>query len=322
MKPEKLIDSVGLIDADLVERAEVHAAPVKHIRLPKWFAACAACLALCILCASAAYAAGLFNGLLSYFGGETESNWDEILSSVSSVSNDYMELRIDGAIADEYSCHMVVSFIGLTDEAKERFTVGSLDEQSRFDFYAVTKSGERVEFSVKESGTYTESSAFGGKKAKTMFEDVDMTYLLTGYLGKVIGMNDIEKVCFTFENLTLELNVQNHISPVMELLPENPTENSVVDFRISRIGFYFTVPSSADDFLDLKLIKTDGTLWVNEDGFGEPGFSAGADNSGSNTVTTWMGYWCGGSNVSVGIIDLEDFCGAQINGENYYFVSE
>lgn len=304
--------------------AEAHAlAPAGRRHVPRHFAACAACIALILFIGvSAASATGLFDGRLSYFGGETEMYLDEILPAVTSVSNDSIELRIDGAIADEHTCHMVVSFVGLTEEVKDRFAAGDLDEQKNFQLYAIAKTGERVEFSARESGTYTEKSALG-KKAKTMLEDADMTYLLTGFFADGISMNDMEKVCFAYEDLVLEVNVQEHIAPEYELYPENPNEDSVTDFHVSRIGFYFTMPvGSEDDFhFDLKLIHADGTVWEGIGAAQDVGWRGDSGYSDEDTTAFVSGWWCGGSAVSIGILNLEDYCGVQVNGENYYFTT-
>lgn len=315
MKPERFMDAMGHLDGDLIEQAERHSAPTSGKRRPKRLLTWAACIALVLVIGiSGAVATGGFDSLKFYFGGETESYLDEILSAVTSVSNDQMELRVDGAIADEHTCHMVVSFVGLTDEAKHRFTAGSLEEQGSFQPYAITKDGQRVEYPSWQSGTYTKMSGLG-KTAKTMFADADMTYLITLFFEDDITMSDIEKICFPYEDLTLEVNVQSYIAPEYVLTPEDPAESTITDFHISRIGFCFTMP--AEDTFDLKLIRADGTVVEEEER--EFGYSGSSGCSDEATVSRVSGYWCDGSPISIVIIDLEDYCGAQVNGENYYF---
>lgn len=321
MKPDDIIKSVGHIDDDLIERAEKHAANSNVLRFPKQIVATAACLALVLISGFTAYATGAFDGILAYFGGSTEPYMSEVMSAVAAVSNDELVLRIDGAIADEHSCHMVVSFVRLTSEYKERFLAGSLEEQARYNLKAITKSGEIVYFPSRETSTYTEETADGPRKAITMFDDADMTFLVSCYVGEdsSFTMNDLDSILFEYEGLTLELDTENIVAPEQQLVPENPSASTVTNFYISRISFCFTmaIPENGVGSFDLWLIKNDGTLW--KEGHDNLGFSATGMYSDDNTEITWIGYWGGDSVVSVGLIDLEDFCGAQINGENYYF---
>ncbi len=328
MKPENLVHAIGHIDTDLVERAEnrstiqITDTAKYHKRITKRFAACAACLALTMVVGvSAAFATGFVDTLLAYFSGETDLYLEEILSTVTSVSNEDMELRIDGAIADEHTCHMIVSFIGLTDESQSRFAAGDLDVQEEFDTYAVLSNGERVDIYTHESATYIETSDLG-KKAKTMFADADMTYVISCILDDGISMNDVDTLCFAYEGLVLELDVQKYISPEYELHAETSdgTER-ITDFHVSRIGFYFTsiVNENFDDFFDIKLIYADGT--VCEFTGRDLGYQLSyGHNTGDETVHV-SGRWGGTSVVSVGIIDLDDYCGIQVNGVDYYFTN-
>lgn len=326
MRAEKMIDSMSHIDADLVQRAELHAASTKRKIRPHHWMATAACLALALVGSfGIAYATGALDGLLSYFGGNTEPYMEEILSVVATASNDEMELRIDGAIADERSCHFVVSFVGLTDERKERFQAGDLEEQSYFAIDAVTKSGEVIQFPSWGSDTYTtRRNEDGPRTAATQFADADMTYLLTCTLGEnsEFTMSDLETVRFTYEDLTVELDPRGIIEPARQLVAENPETATISDVYLSRLGFRFTMPVQENgvNAYDLYLIRADGTLWkeITE----ELGWSATGYHSSDDTEVTWAGYWGGGSHVAVGFIDLDDFSGVRINGENFYFIEE
>lgn len=325
MKAEKMIDFMSYIDADLVQRAELHAASTKHRIRPRHWMATAACLAVALVGSfGIAYATGALDGLLSYFGGNTEPYMEEILSVVATASNDEMELRIDGAIADESSCHFIVSFVGLTEERKERFQAGDLEEQSYFAIDAVTKAGEVVRFPYTGSDTYTKSVEDGPRTAATQFADADMTYLLTCTVGEnsEFTMSDLETVRFTYEDLTVELDPSGIIEPERQLVAENPETATISDVYLSRLGFRFTMPVQENgvNAYDLYLIREDGTLWkeITE----ELGWSATGSHSTGDTEITWDGYWGGGSHVAVGFINLDDFSGVRINGENFYFVGE
>ncbi|MBQ3569775.1 MAG: DUF4179 domain-containing protein [Methanocorpusculum sp.] len=322
MKAEKMIDSMSYIDADLVQRAEQHAASAKRRMVPRRWMAAAACLAVTLIGSfGIAYATGAFDGLLSYFGGNTEPYMEEILSAVATASNDEMELRIDGAIADESSCHLVVSFVGLTDEMNTRFQAGDLAEQSYFGIDAVTRDGDIVQFPSTGSDTYTERDGDGPRTAVTQFADADMTYLVTCTVGEngEFTMSDLKTIRFTYEGLTVELDPSGIIDMERQLVAENPETATISDVYLSRLGFRFTMPVQENgvNAYELYLIKEDGTLW--EDGAKELGWSATGYHSTDDTEVTWAGYWGGGSHVAVGFINLDDFCGVQINGENFYF---
>ncbi len=325
MKPEKLMEAVAYLDTDLIERAQLHADATRSRSFPRHLMASAACLALVLVTGfSVAYAAGLLDGLFAYFGGNTEPYMELILSAATSAGNDEMEIRVDGAVADEHSCHMVVSFVGLTAETKARFTAGGLDTPAHFDLSAVTKAGELVDFPSRNIATYVEESMLGLQLA-TKFEDADMTFLISCYVDedRAFSMSDLDVIRLEYEGLVLELDAENIIVPQQRLMPELPAADSVTDFSISRVGFYFIMPiqKNGDTTFEISLIRRDGTLW--RDVREELGYRAvsGGYLYGDTTIA-WIGHWGGGSAVSVGLIDLEDFCGAQVNGQNYYFVNE
>ena len=325
MKAEKMIDSMSYIDADLVQRAELHAASTKRRIRPRHWMATAACLAVALIGSfGIAYATGALDGLLSYFGGNTEPYMEEILSAVATASNDEMELRIDGAIADESSCHFVVSFVGLTEERKARFQAGDLKEQSYFGIDAVTKDGDVVQFPHIGSDTYTKSVEDGPRTAATQFADADMTYLLTCAVSEdsEFTMSDLETIRFTYEGLTVELDPSDIIDAERQLVAENPEIATISNVYLSRLGFRFTMPAQENgvNAYDLYLIKEDGTLW--EEMAEELGWSASASHANDAEEVTWTGYWGGGSHVAVGFINLDDFSGVCINGENFHFVGE
>lgn len=311
MNAENMVHFMGCIDDALIDRAESRVAgrtAPGGRRGWKRVAAWAACLVLAAtLGVSAASSTGFLDRMQAYLGGETEMYLEEILASVASVSNEEMELRIDGAVADEHACHMIISFVGVTGETKKRFSAGDLEEQEKFELYAISKAGERVDFPNTESGTYTEEGML--HRAKTMLADADMTYLVSGTF-RDGGMKDMAKVCFAFEDLVLELDVQEHIAPEYELYPEDPETGLVTDLRISRVGFYFTMPTGED--FKLLLIREDGSLF-------EMGYRASGGHTDEEAPAYVSGSWSGDSPVSIGLIDPEDYLGIQINGENYYF---
>lgn len=314
MKPERFLDAMGHLDDDLIEQAEKGAAAGGRNR-PKRLLTWAACIALVLVIGiSGAVATGFADSLRFYFSGQSESHLDEILSAVTAVSNEEMELRVDGAIADGHICHMVVSFVGRTDETKARFTAGSLEEQGSFQPYVITQSGARVEQITWQSGTYTKMNGLT-KAAETMLADADMTYLITLFFEDDLTMEDVATVCFSYEGLTLSVDMQNYLAPEYLLTPENPDKSTITDFYLSRLGFYFTMPAGEEWVL--QMIRADGTVETeSESTFGYTGSSGYSDEDVTARV---YGYWCDGSPIAVAIIDLEEYCGVQVNGETYYF---
>ena len=308
MKSEKIIDAVGKIDDELINRAEMRAAAFKKRPRRKLIPAAACIAAAVVLCVSMAFADDIFAGLSAYFSGTSENYKEELAVSGASVKNDVLELRIDGAAADERSVRMVVSFL-LQEDAD--FDVGDLNCQENFDFYAVDKTGARVEFKNRESGTYV-----GGemeKQAVSLLEDADMTYELGGVLEYGMSMNDIDKVCFSFEGLTLEMETEGKVMPLVKLRPEDEKNCSAEDVYISRCGFYYTVPENSDDMCSgTYLIRTDGTVLTY--GKEDIGYSAGAETYGGSVIVS--GAW-GDTPVGIGLIDLDDYIGLEINGEKY-----
>ncbi len=321
MNSEKLIESLGYIDPELVERAERRAegGMPEHRHITRRFVACAACLTLAVaLGISAAFAGGLFDGKEEYFSGTDEKYVEEIMSVTATVSNDEMLLRIDGAAADEHMCHLLISFVGLTQETKNRFSASNnLDEQKTFSPYALTAAGERVEFSSWESGSYTKDGGLG-RRSKSMLPDADITFLVICTFTQDITMSEVEKICFPYEGLTLELDLADlNIAPGYKLYPEEPAESIVADLYVSRLGYCFTVSldSEAECTFDIRLIRKDGSLY-------EQGYRGSSGYSDGDESCQVYGNWCGGSSISVAVIDLDEYCGVQINGENYYFTGE
>lgn len=324
MKGEKIIDAMSHIDAELIQRAEGHATSAKRRIAPLRWMVTAACLAVALIGSfGIAYATGVLDGLQSYFGGNTEPYMEEILSVVATASDDEMELRIDGAIADERRCHLVVSFVGLTEERKARFQAGDLKEQSYFGIDGVTKNGDVVQLPYMGSNTYTKSAEEGARTAATQLADADMTYLITCTVGEDSGftLSDLKTLRFTYEGLTVEFDPGGIIEAERQLTAENPETATISDVYLSRLGFRFTMPvrENGVNAYDLYLIKEDGTL--GKEGT-ELNWSADSYHSTDETEVTWSGYWSGGNHVAVGFINLDEFLGVCINGENFYFPAE
>ena len=314
MREEKIAYALGQIDPQYILEAAPRPQSVR--RRFRW-AAVAACLVLAVvLAASAAVATGLLDSLRAYFQGDTEPYLEEFLSAAGSVANEDVELRVEGAIADESTCHMIVSLIGLTQEGKSRISAQSLP--GAFDVYALTGDGTQVEHLAWGAAAYTKPGLFGGT-AKSLFEDADATFIISYYLGD-IQMREIKSVCLGYDGLVLELEVAGHLSPEYTLQPETVDSSTLQNFRISRIGLYFTAPAAdtpADQLqFEIRLIYADGTVASQEE-MRDLGVHLSWSGSADDAETEVTGSW--GSGASIAILDLEDYCGVQVNGANYYY---
>lgn len=317
MREEQIAYALGQIDPKYILEAAPR--PQASTRRFRW-AAVAACLALVVvLAASAAVATGFLDSLRAYFQGDTEPYLEEILSAAGSVANEDVELRIEGAIADESTCHMIVSLIGLTQEGKGRISAQSLP--GAFDVYALTGDGTRVEHLAWGAATYTKPSLFGNT-SKSLFEDADATFIISYYLESG-QMCSVKSVCLGYDGLELELAVAGFLSPEYTLQPEIADSSTLHSFRMSRIGLYFSVPASdcpADQLtFDVRLIYADGTVASQEE-MRELGLSLSWSSPADNEDVEVTGHW--GSAASIAILNLEDYCGVQVNGVNYYYSEE
>lgn len=313
MKEQRIADALGGVDPRFVLEAAPEERESRRHRRVRW-GALAACLALAVaLGATAALAAGVLDPLQSYFEGETEFYLEEILSSAGSVSNGEMELRVEGAAADESVCYVLVSMIARTDEVRQAWEKTDLSEQyGRFQVYALSHDGQKIEGFPWSSGTYTRQGLFGNL-SNTHFSDADMTFLISCDLGRE-RMAETEKVCFGYGDLTAEVDVSAYRFPEAVLVSEDG-EGELTDVRLSSIGLYFTAPYTEEPFqFTVRLIHADGTLASREE-MEEIGLHLSGRNQGDGTAMPVTGNW--GSAPALRLIDLEDYCGVEINGVRY-----
>lgn len=161
------------------------------------------------------------------------------------------------------------------------------------------------------SGTYTRQGLFGNL-SNTHFPDADMTFLLCYELGRE-RMAEVETVCFGYEDLTAEVDVSAYRFPEAALLPENG-EGELTDVRLSALGLYFTAPCTEElPEFTVRLIHADGTV-AGEEEMWEIGVHL-SFSGGDGAAMPVTGNW--GSAPALRLIDLEDYCGVQINGTNY-----
>ena len=312
MNRENIAYALGQVDEEyIVEAASSTTVKVRKYR-SKW-GAIAACLTLTvILVASVAAATGMLDPILSYFQSEEEIYMEEILAPSYSVSNEKVQLRLEGAIADEDACYMVVSLIDLTGGKR----LDRLDIHEEYEVYGVLENGDRATGGCTSSGTYTRRG-----KAMSYFPDAAQTMVIM-YEPKYCGMRDVKTVCFNYDSLVLEVEPANYMSPHYKLVAENDSA-PLTDVGLSRIGFSFVQPlsdeiSSEELAYDIRLIRADGSV-LSKDEMRVIGSAHSISTAPDLEETKIKGEW--GSIPSLTIINLDEYCGLQINGENYYVAS-
>ena len=309
MNKENIAYALGQVDEKyIVEAASSTTVKVRKYRR-KW-GAIAACLTLAvILVASVAAATGMLDPLFSYFQSEEEIYMEEILTASYSVSNEEVQLRMEGAIADEDACYMVVSLIDLTGRKR----LDRTDIHEEYEAYGVLDNGDRVIGGITSDGTYTRWG-----KAKSYFPDAAQTRVIM-YEPKSCGMKDVHTVCFSYDCLVLEVDPANYMSPHYDLVAENDSA-PLTDVGISRIGFSFVQPlsdeiSAEELAYDIRLIRADGSV-LSKDEMRVIGSAHSISTAPDLEETKIKGEW--GSIPSLTIINLDEYCGLQINGEKYY----
>ena len=157
-----------------------------------------------------------------------------------------------------------------------------------------------------------------GKKAKSLFPDATRTSVIA-YTPKTCGISDVEKVCFSYGGLVLEVLPENYLTECYKL--DAGINQNISAIQLSRVGFSFTQSisgeSELDEFVyDIRLIRDDGTVLTAEEmrriGYSHD-FSMRADLGETKIVGNW------GQIPTITILNLDDYSGLQINGENYYY---
>ncbi len=305
MKPEKIIEAMNMLDDDLIEQAERNN-NIKKIQFTpalKRLVACAAC-AMFIIATS--YAAEIVEAFKSYFVSQNEEFPPEVMTDVKTDENEELTIRLDGAVADRHSCHMIVSFIS----KKPRIFDGY--EQEGFALYAIDKNGERVDFDDRSSGTYMEHSPVA--KAITKIADADATYLVSGTF-EIPKMENMDKLVFEYEGLKLETELDGNILPEYPLYTEDGEQTGYV---ITPIGLYINYKTDTpDEYLFNKVFLLDKDGKAVEMGFS--GHSSTAKLADGSEHIVAIHTWSAG-HIDVHILDMENYIGVQIKGTNYYFV--
>lgn len=326
MRGSEFLDKMELVDHAYIEAADQ--APVKTRKRPlsRPMAACIALVLLVFAAGTTAVATGLYNDLLLYFKGDTELYIDGIIEAGTSVSNEQITLRIDGAVADEYACYMVVSLVGHTKEATKQIVSHAVSQPVGLEAYALSHSGGKITFwNWGFSGKY-QRIGYRNYDA-SLFEDADATYIVTCEWGSNVSMENVKSICITYDDLTADLDIQNYIVPTHSLICTDDADSILTNGHISSLGLYFDVPMELfpEDYatcapedmpqFEIKMIRTDGS--IQED---LPfGFRWGTNYNREDRIAHISGSWKSGGEHQIYIIDLEAYSGIQINGISYYF---
>ena len=104
------------------------------------------------------------------------------------------------------------------------------------------------------------------------------------------------------------------------LIPQG--ESELRNLSISPLGAYMEVPVSwfsrepgQGKHFDIDLIRRDGSLETD----GKAGLSLASGYNKPDTYAFVQGSWKMKKENTVGILDLEEYCGIRINGTDYYF---
>ena len=319
MRNDSIAYALGYVDAQYILEAEENAVPARRSRI-RWVLIAACLILAALLAATVAIATGILDPLLAYYiRGDAENYLGEILSAAGSVSNEKMELRIEGAITDGDACYMVVSFIGKT--AWQRFKLGDRAVGREVEIYGLRENGERIIGAGTTWGGYMSGTAYG--RVKSFIPDASQTMIVI-YKPRECGILDVRKLCFGYGGLVLELEPAKHMSPWYTLIPEESGEDTLKDVHISRIGFSFIQPVTegvaAEELrYEIRLIRADRTVLTDEE-MREIGHGGSFVLGSDMTETKFNGNW--GRVPAFALIDLDEYCGLQINGTNYYYATE
>lgn len=307
MKNENLIRAIGALDEDLIERAEMRNADTidsqnhnrRYVQRPRRLVACIVA-ALIIIGGTAAFAAtGLLDSFLHYFSGNTDAYIDEILSTITSASNEDLEISIDGAVFDNHQFLVVFTTKAITDRGK-RIVNKQQNPLGELTVTATLRDGSIVNVDAWGYTYYEQSSVLPSQ---------EVSYVVRAWPVQIeIGL--INTLTLDFDGLSLGLNAQQYMD--VRLLCSDDV-NSVENAEISPIGFYLEVPP---DSIDRNLIEGSYNIYpILADGTIEEDFK-GISITCATFPESGATYVCG--DYGFKIIDFNKYSGLQINGVNYY----
>lgn len=307
-KKNTALEKMNLINTDYVEQA-VYSASRKKISFRK-SGIVAACLAICTTLSVTAYASGSLDAVRSYFLGDNEKMQEMVLSGNQISKNENGSVRLENFIADDRTCWFTVSFIDFSHQIKTN---------SGFDVFWIDESGNENRNFDKEIGACTENFKKGfslSADAKSMYADADATLIFGCYAPDNMNTQDFKMIKVEYEGLSLEIKPEDAIVDMYSLTPVT-SDDSIRDFKVSQIGFYFEAAPGIDRF-NLAMINENGEYIQVDQG----DFHGYHMSNSTESETKWMpviGNWNGESAVSIGILDLDKYKGIQLNGTDYLF---
>lgn len=314
MKGQELLEKMDLVDWSYVEAADRESLRGKTSR--RSFRSMAAGLAAAVVLLSlgvTAFASGAFGSIELYFKGNAPDYMDQLIRSTRSVSDGGMTLRVDGAIADAYCCHMVVSLRGLSEQELENACLKA---------WAVTKEGQRVDFWNWGQAISSEGSGFW-KRRWSRFEDADITFVLKLQFDGEHTMEQMDRICVSYADLLLEVAVSEYLVTAYPV--ETGESGFLKNVCISPLGLYLDarqdavrregdMPGLVRPF-EIFMIRRDGTVVEDTKQFG---LAMDITYNDDDAYIHMSGSWRTKMST-IYILDLSDFCGVQINGRKYYF---
>jgi len=308
MKAEILLDAMTYIDEELIAGAENIFYKRKPKARRKSFIAAAFVSFALISGSTIGYSIGAFDGILQYFGGNADYYVDKIITDDLYAADDNVEMRIHGVTVNEDNMHLLVSLNGKSASGKKELEESGLTVREYIEVFTINADDTLTKCSPVTVGTLTQTN-LNGIQPITKIEDVQMTFSVDS---KVEG--NIIRLCF--RNLCIDFDLTEHRFETMFLSPENIEMSEVKDVKMSAVGFSFTMQNMEFHNLELTLIKSDGSVY--DKSSGKIGYHCGTDYE-NDSVGYVAGIWCEGSPVNNAVLDLEKFCGLEINGEKFYY---
>lgn len=308
IKKDNILEKMSLIDTKYVESAN-YSEVKKKFRVSK-LAAIAACVAACIIISGTAYASGALDAVMAYFMGENEDMQTLLLDGDQVSSNDTSSIRLDNYIADERTCHFTISYKGFDNP------INTGEEHNIVWICADGK--EYTEFN-REVGAYTEGFSIGSgiwANAKSAYDDADATLIFNCEVPNGMKASDFKEIKVEYSGLSLDINLKDAV--VNMYSPKSIQESkNIRNLVVSSVGLYFDVISEIES-IEIALIDNDGN-YIRADEKSDFAYSLSMSREDDVEWATVTGSWSGDSPISVKILDIDNYKGIQINGEDFLF---
>ena len=325
-----LLEAMSFADLSYVDAAE-HTAKYRKNIGKRRMSVLAACLSVLLIMGVTVGATDLYGQLAKYFSGNSEKYMENIIASSEIASNEEWEFRVDGAISDSHTCHIVISLTGKTKQAQQKLkeNVTHISKKSFFseiDMTAVAQDGTLIPFWNQSAQSFGHRTGWRSYQY-SFLEDTDLTYLVSCEFDNWSSMKNVKEIRLMFHDLSISLDVNQYMTDEVALYAEEETA-PLQKLTMSELGLYFEAPVSmfydeskqnphVSDTMYICLIDRYGEV-IEHEKYDNP-LSYG---TGYNPKADWAfvsGSWKFEKPMEIGIIDLEDYCGIQIDGFHYYY---